>query len=568
MRIDPADDELYNLTPLQTQVIKKETENSWSNDGRIAYAGYYFLLGEYLGLERNLSASEELLELANDLDPNEFLALKALLAKLSAGKDEELRRDLQRLVLQYPNSAHFHALYGGLLSKPDSFELAIKELEKSIALDPTEEKTYLQLLAIYQQQNLPERALEVTKRLTLALPRSPSGHLLKAHLLHEKGRDKQAVEAAQQAYQLSPSNPDASLFYAQLLELTGQKSKAVKLYDELFSENPSLEELLMKTIALYRAYGDMSQIYARLLKMEQQTKHRSMGIEIQKTLVLWELSRNVEALDVLLKLQEVYPDSEQLNYLTGLAYEKLGNLKSAVEYYGRVIEESSFYLPSNLQSLRVMDSEKQYTAAHALMRKLVNSRYAISEIYSIGANIYAKENKFDEAIAFLKEGYAKFPEQLQLAFLIGVFQEKASRIDDCIQTMREVLHKDHNFAPALNYLGYIWAERGERLDLAEKLIKRALSIKPNDGYYMDSLGWVYYQRKEYGKALEIQIEAVKIEPDEGVIIEHLGDIYIKLGEKENAANAFEEALKKNTLEPRDVERVQKKLQHVKNVREV
>ncbi|CAD7783277.1 MAG: Tetratricopeptide repeat protein [Candidatus Methanoperedenaceae archaeon GB50] len=69
--------------------------------------------------------------------------------------------------------------------------------------------------------------------------------------------------------------------------------------------------------------------------------------------------------------------------------------------------------------------------------------------------------------------------------------------DMCIKEMRQTISLDPNHAEALNYLGYTYAEMGENLEEAERLIKRALEIKPEDGYIIDSLGWVYYQRGEY-----------------------------------------------------------------------
>ena len=80
-------------------------------------------------------------------------------------------------------------------------------------------------------------------------------------------------------------------------------------------------------------------------------------------------------------------------------------------------------------------------------------------------------------------------------------------------------------APALNYLGYTWAEQGIRLDEAESLILRALEISPNDGYYIDSLGWVYYQRGEYEEAIEQLERAMDLASDDATIAEHLGDAY-------------------------------------------
>ena len=103
-----------------------------------------------------------------------------------------------------------------------------------------------------------------------------------------------------------------------------------------------------------------------------------------------------------------------------------------------------------------------------------------------------------------------------------------------IASMKKAIELNPQNAPALNYLGYTWAEMGIQLDEAETLIQRALKIEPNDGFYIDSLGWVYYQKGDYVKAVEQLERAVEITVDDPTIIEHLGDAYEKAGKKDRA----------------------------------
>jgi Flp pilus assembly protein TadD len=101
-----------------------------------------------------------------------------------------------------------------------------------------------------------------------------------------------------------------------------------------------------------------------------------------------------------------------------------------------------------------------------------------------------------------------------------------------------VLELNPDNGPALNFLGYTLAERGENLDEAEKLIRRALEIHPNDGFFVDSLGWVYYQRGEYPAAVRELERASKLAGSDPVISEHLADAYVKVGRMEDAIRAY------------------------------
>jgi Flp pilus assembly protein TadD len=127
--------------------------------------------------------------------------------------------------------------------------------------------------------------------------------------------------------------------------------------------------------------------------------------------------------------------------------------------------------------------------------------------------------------------------------------------------MKKAIEINPKNAPALNYLGYTWAEMGVRLDEAEDLIVRALKIAPNDGYYIDSLGWVYYQRGDYVRAVEQLEKAVEITVNDPTIIEHLGDAYEKIGRTDRAVARYRDALK-HSKEPEQTKRIREKIQRL------
>jgi Flp pilus assembly protein TadD len=127
-----------------------------------------------------------------------------------------------------------------------------------------------------------------------------------------------------------------------------------------------------------------------------------------------------------------------------------------------------------------------------------------------------------------------------------------------MEHMQKAIDLNPENAAALNYLGYTWAEMGVRLDEAENLIRRALKIEPNDGFYIDSLGWVYYQRGEYGKAVEELERAVELTIDDPTIIEHLADAYEKAGKPDQALLRYREAVRRSK-EEEQLRRIQEKI---------
>ena len=135
------------------------------------------------------------------------------------------------------------------------------------------------------------------------------------------------------------------------------------------------------------------------------------------------------------------------------------------------------------------------------------------------------------------------PESHRVHFALGALYDESKDKDKTIEYMQKAIDLNPDYAAALNYLGYTYAEMGVELDRAERLIIRALEIEPNDGFYIDSLGWVYYQKGDYPRAIEQLKKAVHLVVDDPVIIEHLGDAYLKDGKPAKALRSYRDALK-------------------------
>ena len=93
------------------------------------------------------------------------------------------------------------------------------------------------------------------------------------------------------------------------------------------------------------------------------------------------------------------------------------------------------------------------------------------------------------------------------------------------------------------------------------MIQRALQLEPNDGFYIDSLGWVYFQKGDYARAVEQLERAVAITVDDPTIIEHLGDAYLKFGNFDLALSRYREAIQKSK-EDDQVKRIRDKIEHL------
>jgi tetratricopeptide (TPR) repeat protein len=131
-------------------------------------------------------------------------------------------------------------------------------------------------------------------------------------------------------------------------------------------------------------------------------------------------------------------------------------------------------------------------------------------------------------------------------FQHGVAAERAGEHPQAEKHLGACLALDGSYAPALNYLGYMWAEKGENLAQAEQFIRHALEQEPDNAAYLDSLGWVLYRQGRYQEALPpLQQASASEEGNDPTVHEHLGDLYEKLGRRSDAVAAWETAAKFN-----------------------
>src|SRR5207245_9651440 len=164
----------------------------------------------------------------------------------------------------------------------------------------------------------------------------------------------------------------------------------------------------------------------------------------------------------------------------------------------------------------------------------------------------------EEAVAVFREGLQRNPESADLHFNLGTAYDKMGRFDELVHEMEEAIRLDPKHADALNYLGYTYAERDMRLEEAVALIQRALAVKPQNGYYLDSLAWAYFKMGRFQEALAEMKRAVEVVPDDPVFYEHLGEIYLNNNLLPDARNAWLRSLELEPNNPKLADRFKAK----------
>jgi tetratricopeptide (TPR) repeat protein len=180
------------------------------------------------------------------------------------------------------------------------------------------------------------------------------------------------------------------------------------------------------------------------------------------------------------------------------------------------------------------------------------------------AQAWQRMDRYQESIPILEKVVADNPGAVVAHFLLGAAYERTDQRPKAVTQLRRVLELQPDFHAALNYLGYTYAEEGENLDEALRLVTRAVALDPDNGSYVDSLGWTYYRLGRHEQARGYLERAARLEPTDATLHEHLGDVYVALGQNDRAREAYRRALE---LGDDNADEVRRKLQDLDRSRD-
>lgn len=198
----------------------------------------------------------------------------------------------------------------------------------------------------------------------------------------------------------------------------------------------------------------------------------------------------------------------------------------------------------------------------AILEEALRAHEDEATAFTALAEAYSETGHGDKAVALLEQAMTKFSTDPMIPFGLGAALERQKRHADAERAFRQVLALDRMHAPTLNYLGYMLAERGERLEESVDFIRRALDIDPYNGSYLDSLGWAYFKLNKLDLAETNLVRAATQISTNSVVQDHLGELMFKLGRYDDAVEAWKRALAGDgeSIERAEIERKLKQAQ--------
>lgn len=473
--------------------------------------------------------------------------LKLELANLLMIKKEETKAlELIRQVLKaHPNSTEALSMAGRIYQQQNKLDEAVAVYEKILKECPTDQGTYLMLGRIYWNTNRLGDAERVFEAMTKQLPDSNAAYYFYGKALAAQGKLALAEKALLKCVDLEPSLEEPQFELLKIYESQNQHQKAIQVYRSILANDPDNVDA---ALGLAEQYHKIEMLGASLAILKDLGRKVESDDTITATLFgrYLETKRFDEALWMICGMLKTAGHNSDLHYLAGIAYNGNDQDEKALKQMAKVRPGTRFYTNAVVHSALIYHDSGKIDRAIKVVRTALAQQPDYIDYYLYLGSFYEELERYQDALQVFQEGLSKDNTNGRLYFRAGVVYDKMGRKDQSIAAMKNVLRLTPNDAEALNYLGYTYADMGINLDEAEMLIQSALKIKPDDGYITDSLGWVYYKRGDYSRALKLLTKAVSMIPDDPVILEHLGDVYNHMNSKENALNYYRQSLKKKT----------------------
>ena len=574
-------------------------------------------------LREAVSDAEEALKInPNDLGARRILA-RLYTRLISDGNQNRINEDmLKKAIEQYqkitdaaPSDMDALLVLGRLFKVAGNSVDSEKTYKRALALDPNNEDALTGLAVVYADLGDTKQATDMLRK---ASDRNPNPrNLAQLAQAYEQMRDYgMAAQAMRRAVELNP--PNAAEFKRQLGRYqlqADQLDDALATFHGIAAEEPNDPESWLRISQIYRQKRDFTKAREAAGKARA-IDGGNLDIKMNDVALLVDEGKTDDAIALMKSMLDQTPKrgsnpSERASRISlleklGILYRSADRTSDAVDTFRQIAvidadlspkvaaqivdtyrlakdfpkadkesESAIQKFPSDrlvmMTRATVLSDMGKFDPAIAITKKLLNGKDD-RDTYITLAQLYEKAKRFDDMAKALDEAdklSISKEDKVTTTFMRGSMYERQKKFDQAESEFRKVLTDDPENTSALNYLGYMLADRNARLNEALDLITKALKKEPMNGAYLDSLGWVLFRMNRMQEAEDTLKRALDKIGKDPTVHDHLADVYMKQGKLKEAIQQWDAAIHEweigapADLDHTEVAKVQKKLETAK-----
>lgn len=350
------------------------------------------------------------------------------------------------------------------------------------------------------------------------------------------GKPEKALAALKRAQALEPASIFTTMLLAETLVRQGEPDKGVALLRQFAERNPAVE-LLMPDVA-----GGALAPFAATTDDDLAAAIFDFG------LLVWGEGALGPARQLINMALWLAPEQVYYRYFLGILLEMGEDWDGAAAEYARLMTNPALHDAAKLRLAEVRVRQGDGDTGWTMMNELLRVQPKAQVVRRSLAQMAFDRKDFERAAEEYGWLLDRLPEtmvpaaKVELLFARGAAYERGREYRKAEKDLMAALQLAPANAQIMNYLAYMWVERGENVDMALTLLQKAHVLAPRDGAITDSLGWAYFKAGKIEPAIKYLEMAAELEPESPEILSHLGDAYAKAGRKDEAKKYWQRAL--------------------------
>jgi tetratricopeptide (TPR) repeat protein len=508
-----------------------------------------YSIGNQLELEGKSTEAIEYYKRALALEPDaiEIYVSLASVLYMTQQFDEGLSYAHDAMKIDPNNMKLYQIVALGYIGKRDLAQ-AIEYYTEMLELNPQRLETYFAIATLLEATNQAQEAILILERVPTDL-KTADVYIKLGALAGRLDDHVSAIEYYREGYSRDTTSLPAIIGIGTGFDMLAINDSAIYYYEKATADTIMLN-VAQRLLDMYTntdLYESVIAMAHEILAIDHENTHvrRSLGFAHYK------LGQPESALDAFtITLRQDPGDTYSAFYMARIYLEQGEYARALMAVEDALKIDPDFIELWIYLGFVALEEDDYELAEHAFVEAAYRGG-DLSQIYYLLGAIAETLAKDSDAYYFYRKSLRENSNNLSSLQALASLTSRLGRDNETFQTFQKIIEVDTLNAVALNYVGYTYAERSDSLEYALELVNRAVEIEGDNGYYIDSRGWIFYMMGRYEDALDELQRASEIVED-AVIFEHLGDVYLKLGEPSKAKDAYERAFE---MEPnnKDIE---------------
>ncbi len=483
------------------------------------------------------------------------------------GRGEEALEALRPLLADQPLNPRLKLLAGSALRLAGRPQEAQEYLKEARQAAETQQPATAELIEVLASDGKLLEAAELLQEFMARQGTTLAGLTRLATLWARAGERDKAMAVVEQVLEKDPQHREALLLGALLHAGRGEVAEAEQYFRKVLAADPDdadaamgLARVLVDTRYLDEARRLLDGLWTRAVEAGARATPVAVDIAQERATIELIDHRPEAAREWLDRLRQS-PSDRRTVVLWGEYFRLEEKWRQGLEWLEGAAVGAEPGVARLVAGLRAefLIAAGEDAAAEAILAPLLEGN---EEDVSVALGALQRRQRYSQVVQYARAAYRRLGAASSVHFALAAALERSGQWDEAVAEFRALLQREGDNAAALNYLGYMFADRNVNLDEALALISRAVELEPTSGAYQDSLGWVYFRLGDLARAEKYLREAVRLEPHDPTVHEHLGDLHARRGERQEAAAAYSRALRLRLEEAGQRERIEAKLEEL------